>query len=147
MIANISPSISSFDETYNTLKSANELKYSKNLDINQIIKAQYQLNNFVETINNLKSQVNVLKEELKYNERKSILNQKFSNMNLNIKEKNKTYRNRNNPSDINLKTFFYSENHQQAKNIKMQDFPPNINQEKNISINPITEEELVITKY
>ena len=141
MIANISPSISSFDETYNTLKSANELKYSKNLDINQIIKAQYQLNNFVETINNLKSQVNVLKEELKYNERKSILNQKFSNMNLNIKEKNKTYRNRNNPSDINLKTFFYSENHQQAKNIKMQDFPPNINQEKNISINPITEEE------
>jgi hypothetical protein len=50
--------------------------------------------------------VDELKEELKNKERKSILNQKFSNINLNIKEKNKTYRNRNNPSDINLITFF-----------------------------------------
>ena len=141
MIANISPSVGSFDETYNTLKSSDELKNIQNLDINYIIKAQYHLNNFEETINNLKNQVNELKVELKNKERKNILNQKFSNINLNINENNKTYRNRNNLSNINFKTFFYSENHQQEKNIKMPDFPPNINQEKNVSINQLTEEE------
>jgi hypothetical protein len=46
MIKNICPSISSFYETYNTLKSTDELKFIKNKDINHIIKSQYHLNNF-----------------------------------------------------------------------------------------------------
>ena len=64
MIANISPSINTFDDTYNTLKYANRAKNIKTFVQRNVLNAQYHISNYVNIINNLKAEINDLKMRL-----------------------------------------------------------------------------------
>ncbi len=54
MIANISPFIQSFEDTYNTLVYANRAKSIKNNATRNVLNAETHLSNYVNVINNLK---------------------------------------------------------------------------------------------
>ena len=64
MIANVSPSINAFDDTYNTLKYANRAKNIKTMVTRNVLNAQYHISNYVNIINALKNEVNQLKNKL-----------------------------------------------------------------------------------
>ena len=51
MIANVSPSINTFDDTYNTLKYANRAKNIKTVVSRNVLNAQYHISNYVNIIN------------------------------------------------------------------------------------------------
>ena len=94
MIANISPSINAFDDTYNTLKYANRAKNIKTVVTRNVLNAQYHISNYVNIINGLKNEVNELKKQLQL--------QKINNLNKNNNFEDNTPNN-NNPE-------FYSQN-------------------------------------
>ena len=63
MIANISPFIYNFDDTYNTLKYAKRERCIKNkISIN--IFERNQINNYLDLIKNLKNKINILENQL-----------------------------------------------------------------------------------
>ena len=64
MIANISPSINTFDDTYNTLKYANRAKNIKTSVTRNVLNAQYHISNYENIINNLREENARLKNEL-----------------------------------------------------------------------------------
>ena len=64
MIANISPSVVSFDDTYNTLKYANRAKNIKTNVVKNTYNVQHHIANYEGIINNLKKEVNDLKSKL-----------------------------------------------------------------------------------
>ena len=91
MIANVSPSINAFDDTYNTLKYANRAKNIKTVVTRNVLNAQYHISNYVSIINGLKNEVNQLKKQLQ-----------LQRVNKNFNEKNKNnYINYNNDETIN----------------------------------------------
>ena len=51
MIANVSPSINTFDDTYNTLKYANRAKNIKTMVNRNVLNARYHISNYVNIIN------------------------------------------------------------------------------------------------
>lgn len=80
MIANVSPSIATFDDTYNTLKYANRAKNIKTQVTRNVTNAQYHISNYNQIISNLRSEINELKSQL---------GKKDPNVNINlIQEKN-----------------------------------------------------------
>ena len=64
MIANISPAINAFDDTYNTLKYANRAKNIKTVVTRNVVNAQYHISNYVNIINNLKEEIDQLKQQI-----------------------------------------------------------------------------------
>ena len=95
MIANVSPSINAFDDTYNTLKYANRAKNIKTVVTRNVLNAQYHISNYVNIINNLKNEVNQLKKMLQL--------QKINNLNKVILEKTSNNNNNNsNKNSINI---------------------------------------------
>ena len=91
MIANVSPSINTFDDTYNTLKYANRAKNIKTVVTRNVLNAQYHISNYVNIINGLKNEVNQLKKQLL-----------LQRINKNFSEKSKNnYINYNNDESIN----------------------------------------------
>ena len=56
MIANVSPSINTFEDTYNTLKYANRAKNIKTSVTRNVLNAQYHISNYENIINNLKEE-------------------------------------------------------------------------------------------
>ena len=64
MIANISPSINTFDDTYNTLKYANRAKNIKTYVQRNVLNAQYHISNYVNIINKIKAEKTELKTRL-----------------------------------------------------------------------------------
>ena len=64
MIANIAPSINTFDDTNNTLKYANRAKNIKTFVTRNVLNAQYHISNYVNIINGLKQEVQELKNKL-----------------------------------------------------------------------------------
>ena len=64
MIANVSPSINTFDDTYNTLKYANRAKNIKTVVTRNVLNAQYHISNYVSIINNLKNEIAQLKQQI-----------------------------------------------------------------------------------
>ena len=68
MIANISPGINTFEDTYNTLKYANRAKNIKTFVTRNVLSAQYHISNYVTIINNLKNEVAQLKQQLQLKE-------------------------------------------------------------------------------
>ena len=64
MIANVSPSINTFDDTYNTLKYANRAKNIKTSVTRNVLNAQYHISNYENIINTLKEENERLKNEL-----------------------------------------------------------------------------------
>ena len=102
MIANVSPSINTFEDTYNTLKYANRAKNIKTFVTRNVLNAEYHISNYVNIINNLKAEVSQLKQEL---ERRDVQNNTYNNnFNLNNNNYNK-YRNN--------KTYYDNENKSQ----------------------------------
>ena len=81
MIANVSPSINTFDDTYNTLKYANRAKNIKTIVSRNVLNARYHISNYVNIINSLKSEIIYLKKQLQLQRLNSI---NVLNRNLNI---------------------------------------------------------------
>ena len=81
MIANVSPSINTFDDTYNTLKYANRAKNIKTVVSRNVLNAQYHISNYVNIINNLKNEIAQLKQQIitknKININENIFNNSF----------------------------------------------------------------------
>ena len=78
MIANVSPSINTFDDTYNTLKYANRAKNIKTVVSRNVLNAQYHISNYVNIINNLKNEISQLKQQL-VSKNKNNINETISN--------------------------------------------------------------------
>ena len=101
MIANVSPSINTFDDTYNTLKYANRAKNIKTFVTRNVLNAQYHISNYVNIINNLKEEVSKLKQELQMRDGGNTYNNNFNiNNNYNKYRNNKTYYNNENKSQM-----------------------------------------------
>jgi len=81
MIANVSPSINTFDDTYNTLKYANRAKNIKTSVTRNVLNAQYHINNYENIINQLKEENARLKNELFLREENNTL---FNNHNFGL---------------------------------------------------------------
>lgn len=64
MIANVSPSIATFDDTYNTLKYANRAKNIKTQVTRNVTNAQYHISNYNQIISNLRNEIVELKNQL-----------------------------------------------------------------------------------
>ena len=101
MIANVSPSINTFDDTYNTLKYANRAKNIKTSVTRNVLNAQYHINNYENIINALKEENARLKNELFLREENKTL---FNNHNFGI-------------GNNNIRTLFTEEN--KSNNINM----------------------------
>ena len=101
MIANVSPSINTFDDTYNTLKYANRAKNIKTSVTRNVLNAQYHINNYENIINALKEENARLKNELFLREDNNTL---FNNHNFGI-------------GNNNIRTLFTEEN--KSNNINM----------------------------
>ena len=109
LIGNISPAISCFEDTYNTLKNLDKMK------------------------NALNKKNNVVEENLQKKEGEINLNKNSNNSKENFNKNKKNQRNRNTANIItNSNTFYYSENIQQGENLKTYvDYPSIINKEVN----------------
>ena len=101
MIANVSPSINTFDDTYNTLKYANRAKNIKTSVTRNVLNAQYHINNYENIINALKEENARLKNELFLREENNTL---FNNHNFGI-------------GNNNIRTLFTEEN--KSNNLNM----------------------------
>ena len=101
MIANVSPSINTFDDTYNTLRYANRAKNIKTSVTRNVLNAQYHINNYENIINALKEENARLKNELFLREENNTL---FNNHNFGI-------------GNNNIRTLFTEEN--KSNNINM----------------------------
>ena len=122
MIANVSPSINTFDDTYNTLKYANRAKNIKTIVSRNVLNARYHISNYVNIINNLKSEILNLKKQLQLqklnsmNNMNNTLNKNYLNNTINTEEINCSYNNTNstqgnffNNNSIINNTFFNDE--------------------------------------
>ncbi|SBT31209.1 kinesin-8, putative [Plasmodium ovale wallikeri] len=69
MIANISPSHLSYEDTHNTLKYANRAKNIKNVVTSNAIVVKHHLTMYIDVIEKLKSEIEFLKEQLNEKER------------------------------------------------------------------------------
>ena len=109
MIANISPSINTFDDTYNTLKYANRAKNIKTSVTRNVLNAQYHISNYENIINNLREENARLKNELAFRDGNNTL---FNNNKFGIGMSgigNNNYINNNN----NIRVLFNDENKSQ----------------------------------
>jgi kinesin family member 18/19 len=64
MIANVSPSILTFEDTYNTLNYANRAKNIKTNVTRNILNVENHLNNYASIISNLRQENETLKKQL-----------------------------------------------------------------------------------
>ena len=103
MIANVSPSINTFDDTYNTLKYANRAKNIKTVVTRNVLNAQYHISNYVNIINNLKNEISQLRQQL-ISKNKNSINETINNSNNNIENSNNKEKN-----NINQNTIFKNE--------------------------------------
>ena len=88
MIANVSPFINSFDDTYNTLKYADRAKHIKTNIKRNVLNAQYHITNYLNIIKNLQNRVFELENQLSLNKKRDFtaspikINKNGSNENL-----------------------------------------------------------------
>ncbi len=64
MIANVSPFINCFDDTYNTLNYANRAKKIKTNVKRNVLNAQYHISNYVNIIKNLQNRIFILENQI-----------------------------------------------------------------------------------
>ena len=116
MIANVSPSINTFDDTYNTLKYANRAKNIKTVVTRNVLNAQYHISNYVDIINNLKNEIAQLKQQI-ISKNKNNINENININKINIdsnnnsidKNKEKTIDKNNNKDENNKNKYFQNE--------------------------------------
>ena len=109
MIANVSPAINTFEDTYNTLKYANRAKNIKTFVTRNVLTAQYHISNYINIINNLKEEISQLKKQIinKEEGKTNIVNSNFNTDNFrNNNFNNNRYRNKNNN---NSNTYYFSD--------------------------------------
>ena len=124
MIANISPFIYSFDDTYNTLKYADRAKHIKTNIKRNVLNAQYHITNYLNIIKNLQKRIFDLENQMSINKKRDftispikkirddtneneIMNQ-FNNINL-IKNKNISVKKENKKNAKNNNINIYNE--------------------------------------
>ena len=114
MIANVSPSINTFDDTYNTLKYANRAKNIKTVVTRNVLNAQYHISNYVNIINNLKNEISQLKQQIimknKNSINETINSNSIDNNNINIIN--------NKEKIVNNKTTVFKNEENYLENIK-----------------------------
>ena len=111
MIANVSPSINTFDDTYNTLKYANRAKNIKTVVTRNVLNAQYHISNYVNIINNLKNEIAQLKQQ--------IISKSKININENVISTNKNNTiEKNDEKDNNKKSKYFDNEDKFLENIK-----------------------------
>ena len=93
MIANVSPSINTFDDTYNTLKYANRAKNIKTMVSRNVLNARYHISNYVNIINSLKGEIVYLKKQLQLQRLNNINNLNINNNTINTDEITSSYNN------------------------------------------------------
>ena len=135
MIANISPSINTFDDTNNTLKYANRAKNIKTLVQRNVLNAQYHISNYVNIINNLKKELSELKEKMA-NGNNNIVNNEINNQ---INNNNKIINNFNNLNNQNINNNFNNNNNEI--------FEKNLNDIKLLCDKQIKVKEKIIKNY
>ena len=143
MIANISPFVNSFDDTYNTLKYADRAKHIKTNIKRNVLNAQYHITNYLNIIKNLQNRVYELENQISLNRKRDFTaspinkiqneineneitnnfnNKKYSNMNSYIKNKiyNIKKEKEKNPKNRNLYIFneYEHANSEEKKNSK-----------------------------
>ena len=132
MIANVSPSINTFDDTYNTLKYANRAKNIKTIVTRNVLNAQYHISNYANIINNLKNEIAQLKQQIASKNKNNINDNIINNINSingnNILDKNKEKtieKNKENflesnkgKNNNNIKTKFFQNEDSFIENIK-----------------------------
>jgi kinesin family protein 18/19 len=64
MIANVSPAVATFEDTYNTLKYANRAKNIKTHVQRNVLSVQYHISNYTNIISSLKAEITDLKSQL-----------------------------------------------------------------------------------
>ena len=104
MIANVSPSINTFDDTYNTLKYANRAKNIKTVVTRNVLNAQYHISNYVNVINNLKNEISQLKQQIAIKSKNNInenINNNINSIN-NSLDKNRNKGNENKDKENNI---------------------------------------------
>ena len=95
MIANISPFIYSFDDTYNTLNYADRAKHIKTRVKANVINNKSVVNNYLNVIKHLQDKVSMLQNQLnvKKADKNDILNINIENLNIKENEKNNSEEN------------------------------------------------------
>ena len=113
MIANVSPSINTFDDTYNTLKYANRAKNIKTSVTRNVLNAQYHISNYENIINTLREENARLKNELALRDGNNTLfnNRKFGIGMSGIENNNNIINNNN-----SIRTLFTDDNKSQNDN-------------------------------
>lgn len=124
MIANVSPSVTTFDDTYNTLKYANRAKNIKTQVQRNVLNVQYHISNYNQIISNLKTEILELKSQLAkkdpyYN---MVLNNNNNANNISNNNQDKHYGSSNNANiyKVDLKR---EENKENSKIIQMPILP------------------------
>ena len=141
LIANISPSISSFEDTYNILRYTES--FNKIINRNDLISKLFPIKNHIINSNNSNKEVRQIKEQLNQKE-ENIMDKEAKNSNPHFKINNKNHKNhyKNSSNNLNSNTFYYIENFQQVQQFKTYiDYPRNNDQSKNNKIEHITKEE------
>lgn len=127
MIANVSPSINTFDDTYNTLKYANRAKNIKTSVTRNVLNAQYHISNYENIINTLREENARLKNELALRDGNNTLfnNRKFGIGMSGIENNNNIINNNN-----NIRTLFTDDNKSQNDNSFLSTINNNDNHKK-----------------
>ena len=110
MIANVSPFINSFDDTYNTLKYADRAKHIKTNIKRNVLNGQYHITNYLNVIKNLQNRIFELENQISINKKRDFTaSPKMSKKDL---IENSFQNNSNNKKKLNRNSFicFESDN-------------------------------------
>ena len=153
MIANVSPFVNSFDDTYNTLKYADRAKHIKTNIKRNVLNAQYHITNYLNIIKNLQNRIFELENQISISKRRdlttspinkiktetnenelinNINNKKFFKMNSFIKNRNINIKKENEKNNKNNNLFIFNENdktNSEEKNYNQKEY----NKSKNIN--------------
>ena len=132
MIANVSPFVNSFDDTYNTLKYADRAKHIKTNIKRNVLNAQYHITNYLNIIKNLQNKIFELENQISISKRRdlttspinkisteinenefinNINNKKILKMSNLIKNRNINIKKENEKNNKNMNLFIYNENY------------------------------------
>ncbi len=128
MIANVSPSVTTFDDTYNTLKYANRAKNIKTQVQRNVLNVQYHISNYNQIISGLKNEIFDLKNQLARKDQNN--NMVLNNNNLNnysylnnYQEKPQNNSSSNNNANIYKVDFKKEENKDNSKIFQTSNLP------------------------
>ena len=86
MIANVSPFVNSFDDTYNTLKYADRAKHIKTNIKRNVLNAQYHITNYLNIIKNLQNKIYELENQVSLGKRRDLTTSPINKINTEINE-------------------------------------------------------------